>query len=54
MVRKEFMNGDFVIYKGPIKDNKGNTVVSAGKSYEQTDIWLESMGWMVEGVIGSA
>jgi basic membrane protein A len=53
-VREKFMKGDFVIYKGPIKDNKGNTVISAGKSHEQTDILLESMGWMVEGVIGSA
>ena len=46
------MTGNFAIYKGPIKDNKGNTVIAADKSYPQTDIWLESMNWLVEGVIG--
>ena len=52
-VREEFMRGRFVVYKGPIKDNQGNTIISVGKSYKQTDVWLESMDWLVEGVIGS-
>ena len=52
-VREEFMKGRFVVYKGPVKDNKGNVVVPVGKSYAQTDVWLESMNWLVEGVIGS-
>lgn len=51
--RNKFMTGDFVIYKGPIKDNTGKTVIAAGKSHGQTDVWLESMNWLVEGVIGS-
>ena len=51
--RDKFMTGDFVIYKGPIKDNTGKTVIAAGKSHGQTDVWLESMNWLVEGVIGS-
>ena len=42
-----------VVYKGPIKDNTGKEVIPAGKSYAQTDIWLESMNWLVEGVIGT-
>jgi len=42
-----------VVYKGPIKDNTGKTVIPAGKEYTQTDIWLESMDWLVEGVMGS-
>ena len=46
------MTGDFAIFKGPIIDNKGKEVIPAGKSYMQTDIWLESMDWMVAGVIG--
>jgi len=50
---KKFMDGSMVVYKGPIKDNTGKVVIPAGKSYTQTDIWLESMGWMVEGVIGT-
>lgn len=51
-VRADFMKGDFVVYKGPIKDNTGKVVIAAGKSYSQTDIWLESMDWLVEGAIG--
>jgi basic membrane protein A and related proteins len=59
-VRKEadaakaaFMSGKFVIYKGGLKDNKGNVVIPAGPGLAQTDIKLESMGYLVEGVIGS-
>lgn len=52
--RDRFVNGNFVIYKGPIKDNTGKVVIPAGKSHGQTDLWLESMNWLVEGVIGSA
>ena len=47
------MDGTFVIYKGPMKDNSGKTVIAAGKSYDRTDVWLESMNWLVGGVIGS-
>ena len=52
-VRDKFKDGSMVVYKGPIKDNTGKTVIPAGKEYSQTDIWLESMDWMVEGVIGT-
>ena len=51
-VLAKFMDGSMVVYEGPIKDNKGNVVIPAGTSYQQTDIWLESMNWMAEGVIG--
>jgi basic membrane protein A len=51
--RAKFMDGTFVIYKGPLKDNSGKTVIAAGKAHGQTDVWLESMDWLVEGVIGS-
>lgn len=52
-IRAKFMDGSMVVYKGPIKDNTGKTVIPAGKEYKQTDIWLESMNWLVEGVIGT-
>ena len=52
-VLAKFNDGSMVVYKGPIKDNKGNEVIAAGKSYGQTDVWLESMNWLVEGVVGS-
>jgi len=51
--KAKFMSGAMVVYKGPIKDNTGNFVIPAGEEYIQTDIRLESMGWLVEGVIGS-
>jgi len=37
-----------------LKDNKGATVIAAGKAMKQTDIELEKMNYLVEGVIGSA
>ena len=49
---QKFMEGSMVVYQGPIKDNNGKEVIPAGKSYSQTDIWLENMDWMVEGVVG--
>jgi basic membrane protein A len=50
-VKAKMMAGDFVIFKGGIKDNKGGVVVPA--DLKQTDPSLESMGYLVEGVIGS-
>jgi simple sugar transport system substrate-binding protein len=41
-----------VIYKGEIKDNQRNVVVPAGTELKQQEISLESMSWLVEGVIG--
>lgn len=53
-VKAKFMAGDMVIYKGPIETNKGKIIIPDGKSHGQTDIWLESMDWLVKGVIGGA
>ncbi|MDR3475011.1 MAG: BMP family ABC transporter substrate-binding protein [Devosia sp.] len=47
------MKGDFAIIKGPMKDNKGKEVVPAGKIYPETAIELESMDYLLDGVIGS-
>ena len=52
--KAKLMAGGFSIFAGEIKDNKGNVVIPAGKSYAQTDPWLESMNWLTAGVIGSA
>jgi simple sugar transport system substrate-binding protein len=51
--KAKFMTGNFVIYAGGLKDNKGNTVIPAGPGLVQTDIKLESMGYLVQGVVGS-
>ncbi|MEF0942824.1 BMP family ABC transporter substrate-binding protein [Rhizobium sp. BR 362] len=49
----EMMKGGFSVFKGPLKDNKGNTAVAADKSYAEDAIELESMNYLVEGVVGS-
>lgn len=51
--KAKFMSGDMVIYKGEIKDNKGKVVIPSGTALPQTDIKLESMDYLVAGVIGS-
>jgi simple sugar transport system substrate-binding protein len=50
--KAKFMDGTMVIYKGEIKDNQRNVVVPAGTELKQQEISLESMSWLVEGVIG--
>ena len=52
-VKAEIMKGGYSVIKGPLKDNKGNMVVASGMAYEETAIELESMNYLVEGVIGS-
>jgi basic membrane protein A len=47
------MAGGFDIFGGGLKDNKGAVVIPAGKSLKQTDLELEKMNYLVEGVIGS-
>ncbi|MDX3924200.1 MAG: BMP family ABC transporter substrate-binding protein [Shinella sp.] len=49
----EMMKGGFSVFKGPLKDHKGNVVVAADKSFAEDAIELESMDYLVEGVIGS-
>ncbi len=51
--KAKMLADSFDIFKGPLKDNKGNVVIPAGKSYKQTDIALEGMNYLVEGVVGS-
>ena len=52
-VQAEIMNGGFSVIKGPLMDNKGNEVAAAGQAFVETDIALESMDYLVEGVLGS-
>ena len=48
-----FLKNELVIYNGELKDNKGGEVLAAGDKYEQQNIELEKMDWLVEGVQGS-
>jgi basic membrane protein A and related proteins len=52
-IKAEILKGDYAVIKGPLKSNAGKEVVPAGKAYVETAIELESMDYLVEGVIGS-
>jgi len=52
-VKAKMLKGEFVIFQGPMKDNRGNAVIAAGATYPQADGWLEQMSWLVEGVVGA-
>ncbi len=51
-VKAKMMAGGFDIFGGEIKDNTGKVVVPKGKIFKQTDLELEGMNYLVEGVIG--
>jgi basic membrane protein A and related proteins len=51
-VKAQMVAGQYVIFKGPMKDNKGADVIPAGTTHAQTDIALESMNYLVAGVVG--
>lgn len=51
-VRKKMMAGAFDIFGGELKDNTGKVVIPKGKVFKQTDVELEGMNYLVEGVIG--
>jgi basic membrane protein A len=50
-VKAQMMKGDYVIFKAGMKDNKGNVVVA--KDSPQTELELEKMNYLIEGVIGA-
>ncbi|MCW7541208.1 BMP family ABC transporter substrate-binding protein [Aquabacterium sp. A7-Y] len=52
-VKAAMMAGSFDIFKGELKDNTGKVVIAKGKTLKQTDLELESMNYLVEGVVGS-
>jgi simple sugar transport system substrate-binding protein len=51
-IQNKMLAGQYPIFKGPLKDNKGKVVIPAGVIQEQTAIELESMSYLVAGVIG--
>ena len=51
-IKAKMMKGDFTIFKGPIMDNTGKTVIAAGVSQGQQDVALEQMNYLVAGVVG--
>jgi simple sugar transport system substrate-binding protein len=53
-LKAKFMAGDYVIFKGPLKDNTGKELYKEGETHIQTDPVLEGMNYLVEGVVGKA
>jgi simple sugar transport system substrate-binding protein len=51
-IKAQMIKGSFDIFKGELKDNTGKTVIAKGAAFKQTAIELESMNYLVEGVIG--
>ena len=52
-VKAKLTDGSYVIFKGPLVDNKGKTVIASGVNRGQTDPELEKMDYLVDGVIGA-
>jgi len=51
--KAEILKGGFAVIKGPMKSNDGREIAAAGQSFVETDVALESMDYLVEGVIGA-
>jgi basic membrane protein A and related proteins len=51
-VRAKMLKGAFDIFAGELKDNTGKVVIAKGKTFKQTDVELEGMNYLVEGVVG--
>lgn len=51
--RAEILNGGFAALRGPLNDNRGAQTVAAGAALVETDLALESMDYLVEGVVGA-
>jgi basic membrane protein A and related proteins len=52
-VKAKIIAGEYTIFKGPLVDNKGKTVIASGTDRGQQDPELEKMDYLVEGVIGA-
>ena len=53
-VKSKMMSGEFIIFKGPMLDNAGNTVIQLGVGLGQQDVVLEHMNYLVAGIVGKA
>lgn len=51
-VKQRLLSGVQAIYRGPLRDNKGNLVIPAGTTLAVDDPRLDRMNWLVEGVEG--
>lgn len=52
--KQQLLSGERTIFKGELKDNKGNIVIPAGEAYNPGDPRINSIDWYVEGVEGGS
>lgn len=50
--KERLLNGSQAIYRGPLRDNTGKTVVPAGVTIGIEDPILDRMNWLLEGIQG--
>ena len=50
--KQRLLNGSEAVYRGPLRDNTGKTVVPAGTSVHIEDPALDQMNWLLEGIQG--
>ena len=53
-VHGRIMAGGFAAIRGPLESNDGRVVAGEGQSFVESDVALESMDYLVDGVLGSA
>jgi simple sugar transport system substrate-binding protein len=52
LARARMLDGSLEVYRGPLRDNAGRTVVPAGKTVRIEDPSLDGMNWLLEGIQG--
>jgi simple sugar transport system substrate-binding protein len=53
-VKQRLLDGAQTVYRGPLRDNTGKTVVPAGVTIGVEDPVLDRMNWLLEGIQGDA
>jgi basic membrane protein A len=51
--KAKLVDASLVIFKGELKDNTGKVVIPAGQAYSLKDPRLNSVDWLVEGIVGN-
>lgn len=49
--KAQIASGELTIFQGELKDNRGNIIIPAGEAWEVGDPRLNTIDWMVEGII---
>ncbi|PWU04061.1 MAG: BMP family ABC transporter substrate-binding protein [Terriglobia bacterium] len=50
--KQRLLNGSQAVYRGPLRDNTGKTVVPAGITIRIEDPVLDQMNWLLDGILG--